>query len=179
MKNQKNNMLLYRIFSYFLLVIAILFGLVGFIRLLGALAEPVMLFEVFQIFAVVVYSVASFKFLTNGIDGKQVQQSSLRDWIKVNAFVSIFFVIGLVTASVGALINPSLITDFVGTFPVIQPKGAPPIKGVMVTMLKAIFCFFILYAVILAWHIVLTFRFLKEQAHLFGDKKSAPSGNGF
>ena len=64
-------MTIYRIFSYFLLVIAAILGIAALFALLFALSNPALLLSVFVIVAVVIYSIASFLFLLNGIDGKR------------------------------------------------------------------------------------------------------------
>lgn len=75
--------ILYRILSYFLLIIAAILGIAALFALLIALSNPALLLSVFVIVAVVIYSVASFLFLLNGIDGKRQLQTKLRDWIKI------------------------------------------------------------------------------------------------
>ncbi len=69
-------MLLYRIFSYFLLVIAVIFGIAALFALLIALSNPALLLRVFVVVAVVIYSVASFYSCSTGSMGNVSNKQS-------------------------------------------------------------------------------------------------------
>lgn len=174
-----NNLFLYRIFSYFLLVIAVILGIAALFALLIALSNPALLLSVFVIVAVVIYSVTSFLFLLNGIDGKRQQQTKLRDWIKVNAYVTIVFVVMNIFQSVAVLNNPTVLTEAVGQVSAMQQSKSPLSTGLMLKVMKAVVWFLLFYSLILGAHIAMTFRYLKEYANLFGDKTNSSSGNSF
>ncbi len=172
-------MLLYRIFSYFLLVIALILGIAALFALLIALSNPALLLSVFVIVAVVIYSVASFLFLLNGIDGKRQQQTRLRDWIKVNAYVAIVFVVMNIFQSVAVLNNPSVFQDAISQVSAMQQSKSPLSAALMLKVIKAVVWFMLFYSLILGAHIGITFRYLKEYAHLFGEKPNVPSDRLF
>ena len=88
--------ILYRIFSYILLVIAVFLGVLALLFLIASLGNAALLLSAFVITGVVLYSISSFLFLVNGIDGKQNLKARLKDLINVNGFVSIFFVLNIV-----------------------------------------------------------------------------------
>ncbi len=79
---------LYRILSYILMPIALLFAFIDTAFLITALANLGVLIFVFAIACLVIYTFASFSFLKRGIEKEQHQSAKLKDWIKVNAYVS-------------------------------------------------------------------------------------------
>jgi heme exporter protein D len=172
-----NNLILYRIISYFLLAIAVILGIASLFVLLIAFTNPALLLSVFVIVAVVIYSVASFLFLLNGLDGKRQQQSKLRDWIKVNAYVAIVFVVMNIVQSIAVLQNPAVLSEAVNQFSTEQTTKSPLPTALMVKAMKGLLWFLLFYAITLGVHIVLTFRYLKQHAHLFGDKTSVSSND--
>jgi hypothetical protein len=175
-----NSFIFYRISSYFLLIIAIILGLVALLGLLIALSNPSLLLRVFVIVAVVIYSIASFQFLLNGIDGKRQLQPKFRDLIKVNAYVTIVFVMVLIIDSFITLNTPSAFTDVVNQMPVSKQSKTQFSAAFMIRMMKAIIWFIIFYAIVLGFHIMQTFQYLKQYAHLFAEKKNNNSaGDSF
>src|SRR5437764_1519642 len=85
----KSLLIVYRLLTFILLPIAVIIGIVDITVLSLALATPSALLLVFAIACIVIYVFTSFSFLTNGIIGGRQCKPSLRDWIRVNAFVSI------------------------------------------------------------------------------------------
>lgn len=170
-----SSIIFYRIFSYFLLVMAAIFGIAALFALLIALSNPALLLSVFVIVAVVIYSIASFLFLLNGIDGKRQLQPKLRDWIKVNAYVALVFVMMNIFQSIAVLQNPAILSDAVKQVTDMQQSKSPVSAALMLRIMKAVVWFMLFYAVILGVHISFTFRYLKQYAHLFGEKKDSNS----
>ena len=174
------SLLLYRISSYFLLIIAAIFGIAALFVLLIALSNPPLLLSVFIIVAVVIYSIASFLFMLKGIDGKRQLQPKLRDWIKVNAYVGLVFVIMNIIQSIAVLQNPAILTDAVKQVVDMQQSNSPVSAALMLSIMKAVVWFLLGYAIILGVHISFTLRYLKQYAHLFGEKKNNdPANNSF
>lgn len=81
---------LYRILSFILIPLALLFAFIDIAFLITAMANPSVLIFVFAIACLVVYTFLSFSFLKRGIEREQHQSAKLKDWIKVNAYVSLF-----------------------------------------------------------------------------------------
>jgi hypothetical protein len=173
-----NSLLIYRIFSYFLLIIAAILGIAALFALLIALSNPALLLSVFVIAAVVIYSIASFLFLLNGIDGKRQLQLKLRDWIKVNAYVAIVFVGMNIFQSIAVLQNPVILSDAVKQVSDMQQSNSPVSSALMLRIMKAVVWFLLFYAVVLGVHISFTFRYLKQYAHLFGEKSNNNPAGG-
>ena len=84
------NLKLYTILSYLLIPIALFFGFLDIIFLFSSLANPSALILVFILACLVIYTFASFRFLKGGIEKELPQPLKLKDWIKVNAYVSFF-----------------------------------------------------------------------------------------
>lgn len=164
------SLLLFRIVSYFLLVVAVILGIAALFTLLIALANPALLISVFVVVAVVLYSVSSFLFLHNGIDGKQKLKSKLRDFVRVNAYVSIVFAAMNIIQSLVVIIDPSALTTAVNEFAAAQQTASPIPTVLFLKIMKVAMWFLLIYAVALAYHISATFRYLKQYAGLFDDQ---------
>ena len=171
-------MLLYRIFSYILIVIAAFFGIASLFALLMALVNPALLLSVFVIIAVVIYSIASFVFLQKGISSNQPLQPRLKDWIKVNAYVAIVFVAMNIFQSVAVISNPSVLQEVMKQASGMQAFASPLSETLVLKIIKATIWFMLIYSVILGLHILQTFRYLKEYAHLFVQKTNNNSTGG-
>jgi hypothetical protein len=83
----------YRIISFILLPVAGILGFFGLFALMAAVANPSFLLGVFMLACIVIYTFCSFSFLSKGILGNRPCKPSLRDWIRVNAFVSLAFAV--------------------------------------------------------------------------------------
>lgn len=165
----KSILTIYRIFSYFLLIIAAFLG-IGLVAVLFiALANPSMLLNVFVGAAVVLYSISSFMFLINGIDGKKQLKPGLKDFIRVNAFVALFFCVMNIFQSVTVIMNPSVLGEAINQLPQLTTGQQLP-KETILKVLKGTMWFLLIYSIILFAHIQISFGLLKQHAHLFGNK---------
>lgn len=172
MYNIKLMKTLYRILSYFLIIIAAILGFACLFALLIALNNPALLLSVFLIAAVVMYSFTSFIFLVKGIDSNRPLKSNMKDLIKVNAYVALVFMIMNIVQSVSIISNPVILNDAVSQVTAMQNGKSPLSAAFMLKMMKAVVWFMLFYSVILGMHISITFRLLKQYAHLFPGKNS-------
>lgn len=161
---------IYRIFSYILVTIGIILGFASLIAILIALSNPVLLISVFIIIAVVLYSFSSFLFLNNGIDGKRNLKPGMKDFIKVNAYVSIVFVVMNIFQFITVMSNNAVFNEALNQVKTFQNNQSPLSKELMLKMMKGIMWFLFFYAVVLGIHISITFRLLKQYDHLFSEK---------
>ncbi len=181
--NSNNNLLyifmktltIYRILTYVLLPIAVLFGMIDFLMLFSALANPALLFIVFIMAGFVIYTFASLRFLTNGIDSNKPCKTSLRDWIKVNGYVSVFLGVSFLMNALSVFFSSEtslrkLLSNFLESQSNVPPMLTPDLFIYMMKI-AAYFLFFV--SVVLLAHIPLTFRLLKQYGYLFDEK--APS----
>lgn len=158
---------LYRIFSYILIIIAFFLGLGVVLALFLALANPALLLNVFVAAAVVMYSISSFLFLINGIDGKKNQKPGMKDFIRVNAFVAIVFAVMNIFQAANVIVNPAVLNEAIAKMPNLSTaKQTIPI-GLILKVMKAILWFLLLYSMVLLVHIQISFRYLKQFEHLF------------
>jgi hypothetical protein len=139
------------------------------ILLISALANPSAMILVFAMACIVIYSFTSFKFLKLGIEREQILTSKLKDWIKVNAYVSLlmFSLIFLNAVSI-LLSNDVTLIVFIDEF-LAQQSGLPPefnSQFVLKMMRVAAYFLFVIGAVGIL-HIRMTLKFVKEYDHLF------------
>ncbi len=159
---------LYIVLSYILLPIALFFGFMDSLLLLSALANPSALILVFAMACIVIYSIASFKFLKLGIEREQTQTTKLKDWIKVNAYVSLMMFSLIFINAVSILIsNDATLISFIDEI-LAQQSGLPPefnSQFVLKIMRTAAYFLFVIGAVGIL-HIRMTLKLVKEYDYL-------------
>ena len=164
-----NNLKFYVVLSYILIPIALLFAFLDVVLFMTALANPSALIMVFVIACLVIYTFASFKFLKKGIEQEHVQSSKLKDWIKVNAYVSFFLCALFFINSISVLVadNATLMT-FVNEFLQQQPNLPAEITNAMIlSLLKGVSVFLLFSGIVGLLHIRTTLRLVREHDHLF------------
>ena len=163
----KSLLIVYRLLTFILLPIAVIIGIVDITVLSLALATPSALLLVFAIACIVIYVFTSFSFLTNGIIGGRQCKPSLRDWIRVNAFVSIALSSLGIIDYITIVSNKSIAGDIVKQ--IIQQQTIPP--GItapqLEQMLLKFLLFFFIFSIVLIIHIILSFSLLKQFSYLF------------
>ncbi|MFN5135023.1 MAG: hypothetical protein ACK5DG_06865 [Chitinophagaceae bacterium] len=165
----KSTLTLYRILSYILLFIAIISSFNVLAALLVALANPSLLLQVFLSAAIVLYSFSSFVFLKKCVEAKRNQKNGLKDFIKANAYITAFLAILMTIAGAAAILSPNLLKKASEMMPT-MPGSNEISKSDLPTLLKRLVWFMLIYGLILLIHIQITFRLLKQYAHLFGQK---------
>ena len=161
--------LLYRILTYALLPIAALLGLGALMFLMMALANPALFLPVFTTAATVIYIVASLIFLQTAILGNKACKKSLRDWIRVNAFVAIVVAAGSLMQGISLLRDPTVVKAMEEQYSAMaaQSGNDAPLPFDMAVLMRAVAWFVIGFAVALITHILLGFRLLKQYAGYF------------
>jgi len=162
----------YKVASYILIVIAGILSLVDVFSLLIALANPIMLLSVFILTGVIIYSFASFTFFTRSIQNGRQCKPNLKDWIKVNAYVSIAFGLLVIVQNISFFSSPANMNEVLKQVNEMQRQMKTPgvATSTIMSTFKTILYFMVVYALLLLAHIFMTFRLLKENNHLFGDK---------
>ncbi|MCW3087745.1 MAG: hypothetical protein JWQ78_1131 [Sediminibacterium sp.] len=160
---------LFRILTFILLPIASLFAIMDLMMLGTALANPAFLLIVFIFAAFVIYTFSSLKFLTKGIDTGRPCAASLRDWIRVNAFVSIGMgVICLLNAVSVFLVSDVQLRQYLAQVLEKQPNVPPMLNlDLFLRIMKIAAGFMLFTSIILLAHIFLNFRVMKQYRHLF------------
>lgn len=160
---------LYLVLSYILIPIALFFGFMDSILLLSALANPSAMILVFAMACIVIYSFTSFKFLKLGIEREQTQTTKLKDWIKVNAYVSLLMFCLIFLNAVSILLSSDVILiKFIDEF-LAQQSGLPSEMNsqfILKTLHVAAYFLFVIGAVGIL-HIRMTLRLVKEYDYIF------------
>ena len=159
----------YRILTYILLPILTLIGVSDLSLLMAAFSNPPLLMAVFISLTTVVYMWCCFFFVKKGIEEKRKVKPSLKDWIKVNAFVGIVFcLIVFFTAGV-ALTSPSLLKMVAEQMQdIYKSQGLTTIQlAEIAESLRNMFIAALIFFGVFFVHIILTFIFLKKHADVF------------
>lgn len=159
----------YRLLTYALLPVAALLGLGALMFLMMALAQPALLLPVFTTAATVIYIVASLIFLQTAIVGNKACKKSLRDWIRVNAFVAIVVAIGSLMQGITLLREPAVVKEMVDQYNTMAAQSATdaPLPFDMAAVMRGVAWFVMGFASVLITHILLGFRLLKQYAGYF------------
>jgi hypothetical protein len=165
---------LYRFISYILIPVAALFAAADLMVLMTALRNPPFLLPVFMIACVVIYVFSSFSFLNKGILQAKPRKPSLKDFIKVNAIVTVVFATLMLYQTVAALTDDKLLADFINQVMAMQKNTSDVPKETMLKAIKAFLYFLGIFSVLLVIHIVMTFRLLKHYRHVFGSLPNDP-----
>lgn len=162
---------IYRIFSFLLLPVAIIYTVVFLMFIRAAFDNPTMLIPLFLVACVAIYSFASLNFLIRGVDGKKVLGRSSKDWLRVNAIVSAFFAILMISQCIVFIMHPEMLQDLATQAK--QNAGAE-LKANNATIenyLRVTSYFFLVYAIVLLTHVILSFYYTKMYNYLFQNEK--------
>ena len=150
---------IYRIFSFLLLPMAILFTICVLLFLRAAFANPAMFFPLFLFACIAIYSFASLNFLIKGVDGKRSLNRSSKDWIKV------------ITQCILFLLHPEMLQELI----VQAKRNAGDAFKMSDTefenYIRITSYFFLVYAIVLLVHIMMSFQYIKMYNYLFQNEK--------
>lgn len=161
---------IYKILTFILLPFAALFGLSAVILLFVGLANPVILLPVFILAGFTIYSICTTIFLIKGIMGAQQCKPSLKDWLKVNGYVSTFFGVMCLSNSFTIISTPKaklkdLAAELLASQP-IKPEGLN--IETIISIIVGLSYLLLIFGIILLVHLSLNFRLLKKYAYVFG-----------
>lgn len=159
---------LYRLITYILLPVAVFFGLIALLTLFAAFVNPPVLIVGFLLACFVIYVFASFRFLNRAIVANLPCKASLRDWIRVNAFVCIAFSVWMLAQTAVIFFDPSLLVK-AAQLQIAQMPSLPEglTEEIYIKMVKAFLYFFFFLSVALLVHVTLTFKYLKQYKEAF------------
>jgi hypothetical protein len=160
---------LYTVLSYILIPIALFFAFLDIALLLSSLANASVLIMVFIIACLVIYTFASFKFLKAGIEKEVAQSLKLKDWIKVNAYVSFFLCSLFFINSISVLISSNVVLlKFIDEFLEQQNNMPKEITNTLIlSLLKGVSIFLLFTGIVGLMHIRTSLRLVKQYAYLF------------
>lgn len=163
---------IYRILTFILLPIEVLMGLLALLMLVVSLGNIGALLPVFMISCTVIYTFSSFRFLNSGIEQQKPLKASLKQWIKVNGYVSTAFAMMMVLQLTTLLFRPEILDEMFTQVMAMQNKmkgqKVPPqfFKNVITVMIYGM----LTYAIILLVHTIMSFRFVQHYQHLFDEE---------
>lgn len=160
---------LYLVLSYLLIPIALFFGLVVSFAVITSFANPSVLLPAFAMACIVIYSFTSFKFLKLGIEKEQILSTQLKDWIKVNAYVSLLIFCMFFLNAVGILIsNDASLINYLDNFFAQQPNLPPGFNSQLLLKAFRIAAYFLFVIGALGiLHIRMTLKLVRVYDHLF------------
>lgn len=156
----------YQILSILLLPVAVLFTISGLFSLSMVVGNPSLLLPFGILSATVMYIFFSFQFLTKGILRNIQCQASLKDWIKVNAYVTLVFALMCIVQFISVSLHPELLDNLIVQMKTMQQKEAPS-PDLFYKTLKGILFGMLAIGVVLIGHVLLTFTLLKKHEELF------------
>ena len=161
----------YRILSYLLLPVAVLFSFFGLALLLMAMGTLAALLPLFLVASTVIYIITSFMFMQRGVLAGQPLKHSLRDWVKVNAYVALFFAISSLSQSVAFISNPQLMQQALeqaNAMAATMQEANPAIKMPdMAAVMKGVLWVMTIISAVLLTHIFMGLSLLRRYANLF------------
>ncbi|MBS1747863.1 MAG: hypothetical protein JST21_17000 [Bacteroidetes bacterium] len=164
-------LVIYRVFSFLLLPIALIFTISVMLFLRAAIANPAMLFPLFLLSCISIYTFASLNFLIRGIDGKKLLGKSSKDWLKVNAIASAVFAALMISQCIVLLFHPEILQNIAAQAKENAGEELKMSPATLQNYLRGTSYFFLMYASILLVHIILGFQYLKEYSYLFRNEE--------
>lgn len=148
---------IYRIFSLFINFIAAMLAISLVFSIPALISSPLTLLSAFIIVAIILYTYNSYKFFRNAVVREEAVPASLRDWVRVNGIVSLIFCLILLIEIPVLLQQPQLYTEALQSFGGQVPEGS----------IQSFFIVMLVYAIVLIVHILMTFRMMRLNKHLF------------
>ena len=167
----KMKLIIYRIFSFLLLPVAVLFTISVLVFIRAAFANPAMLLPLFLVTCVAVYSFAALNFLIKGIDGKKLLSKSSKDWLKVNAIVSIIFSLIMISQCIIFILHPEMLHSLAEQAKKNAGNDLKVPEGTFENYLHITSYFFLVYAIVLFIHTLLSFQYVRLYNYLFQNEK--------
>lgn len=162
---------IYRILSFLLIPVAVIFTLCVIIMLGVALQNLAILLTMLIMACIAIYSFASLNFLIKGIDGKKHLRTRSKYLLKVTALVSALFVVMIISQCIILLLHPEAVQQSIAEA-MTNFKGSLQFNKVeMENYLRAICYFFVTYGIVLGVHIIFSFQNLEAYNYLFLEKK--------
>ncbi len=164
-------LVIYRVFSFLLLPVALIFSISVLLFLRAAIANPAMLFPLFILACISIYTFASLNFLIRGIDGKKFLGKSSKDWLKVNAIASAVFAALMISQCIVLLFHPEVLQSIAAQA---KENAGDELKlspAALLQYLRATSYFFLVYAIVLMSHIILGFHYMRKYGYLFQNEK--------
>jgi hypothetical protein len=133
-----------------------------------SLTNPLLLLVEFVMACIPLYAFTTNYFYNRGIKLSQPCKPSLRDWIRVNAYVSIVFSVIMFFGCLmllAVLNNTEMMQQLKAQLAETAPTGVP--EGQLARYLKISVYIFLPFSILLFTHIIITLRLLKQYHWVF------------
>jgi len=158
-------LIIYRILGFFINLIGFFIAISLVVIVPIFIATPLLWLPMFLIIAVVLYTWFSHKFRQKVLIRHEVVPHSLRDWVRVNGFVSIVFVMLNIPSLINLIYNPASYSEATEEFA--KQFGQAAGQGFTIEKISILITVMLLYFVALFVHILWTFALIKKNKDFF------------
>lgn len=157
--------IVYRLLTIIINIFSAFVALMVLIMLPMAIASPALLLPVFMLVCIVLYSWYSNRFRQQVLIKQQMVKKSLKDWVKVNGYVSLVFSFLNISSSIAILRNPSLIMNSYNEM--VKQFGTTMQRPVQTATITTASVIMLIWVVALAIHVLWTFALIKKNEAYF------------
>jgi hypothetical protein len=157
---------LYKVLSYILLPIAAYIGLITLLTLFAAFSNFQLLFSVFICGATVIYVFTSFAFLRKGLLRNLPFKHGVKDLIKVNGYVALVLSIFGLISGMALLVSPEIIQMVIDSLKNMNNEAVKSADLNAATLKKSLYLM-VAFCLLLFFHILLTFYYIRKNSRLF------------
>lgn len=158
---------IYGLLYIILLPAALLMGIVVLLCMVQALSNLLLLIPLFIVACFTVYTIASFVFYRKAIRRQLTCKISLRDLIRINAFIIVLPALFLLLQSVLVVADPGVINTVLPQLKTMQPQMPAMQDAALVKLILRMYYFLMAYAIAILIHVVYTFRLLQQYKSSF------------
>lgn len=152
--------IIYRVLSFFINIIGFFIAIALVIIIPIFITAPALWLPLFLIIAVVLYTFFSHRFSRKVLIRKEVVNHSLRDWIRVNGFVTLFFSFLNIPAIINLIRNPQSYIEATKEFS--KQFGQESQQTLSTGSLNVLMSVMLLYLIALFIHVFWTFALLRK-----------------
>ncbi len=163
----KAELIIYKIVSFLLLPVAVLFGINCLFGLLAAIGNPAALLVTFLLACLVIYIIVSFIFLTRGIDKNSRLKPSLRDWIRINGIITFLLCLFIATLLPSVKIDNAIAQEMLNQMEVQNHIQLGISLQQFQAIMNSFITFLMILSIVLIGHVLITFHFLRKYSYLF------------
>lgn len=164
----KAELIIYRILSFLLLPVAALLAMNCLAAIVIALANPPILITVFLFACIAIYIIASYIFLKRGIERNSPRRPVLRDWIRINGFITLLLGLVGIPMFTGVKLTPA---DAKLLLNQLQAQNGGRQFGISVAEFQNILSGFVtalaVISIVLVIHVLITFHLVRRFRYLF------------
>ena len=158
---------IYRVLTFLLIPVAVLFGVCILILISAAVANPAILIPLFLMACITIYTFAALSFLIKGVDGQKQLKNTLRELLRVNAFISIAFALLLISECIILITHPEMTQSLMQQAKQNTNTELKLDDAAISYYMRITSYFFLVYALVLSVHILLSFQYMKQYNYLF------------